>query len=504
MIAGLVLIQLVLIFVRKKVEWRRLSPVYCGLLAGFLALLILFRNTRGWPVYLAAAFGLLYLFFLAWERRERFCAVFCNGIILNFVCALIFAMARRPFRTWYFYRYNFVFHTVTVTACYLTLVLAALLVRLLMRYHRSHKLYAWWGTCLLFGMAASLLILTLSRTGYLAAGVMGLVIWLFVSLFCYRERAGAFFAKTGILILIVLAAFPVTYSAVRLIPPLYDDPYLFELEAEPAEWAIHKGDRADSENYITFPRFAYCFDGKIFGDEHRVLREFVDTFMAQADTPAVVSEAADASGTGGAKEAAPAGTRTAAPAVEKAFALTASADETAGNPAETAQADGAQTSEETAQAAGQADAGASSGPVEEEEGGDISNGRFALFQKYIAQWNLTGHELMGVPLEDGSLSVHAHNTYLQVIHDHGLITGAVFVLLGAATLVQMLRYAYYHLYRLRRRQEKRDEYAALPLAVFVAFAAAGLVEWLFHPCNPMGFAGMAALAPLLIFKRKEK
>ena len=392
----------------------------------------------------------------------------------------------------------------TVTACYLTLVLAALLVRLLMRYHRSHKLYAWWGTGLLFGMAASTRDLVLSRTGYLAAGVMGLVIWLFVSLFCYRERAGAFFAKTGILILIVLAAFPVTYSAVRLIPPLYDDPYLFELEAEPAEWAIHKGDRADSENYITFPRFAYCFDGKIFGDEHRVLREFVDTFMAQADTPAVVSEAADASGTGGAKEAAPAGTRTAAPAVKEAFALTASADETAGNPAETAQADGAQTSEETAQAAGQADAGASSGPVEEEEGGDISNGRFALFQKYIAQWNLTGHELMGVPLEDGSLSVHAHNTYLQVIHDHGLITGAVFVLLGAATLVQMLRYAYYHLYRLRRRQEKRDEYAALPLAVFVAFAAAGLVEWLFHPCNPMGFAVMAALAPLLIFKRKEK
>ena len=171
---------------------------------------------------------------------------------------------------------------------------------------------------------------------------------------------------------------------------------------------------------------------------------------------------------------------------------------------EAAQADGAQASEEAAQAAGQADAGASSGPVEEEEGGDISNGRFALFQKYIAQWNLTGHELMGVPLEDGSLSVHAHNTYLQVIHDHGLITGAVFVLLGAVTLAQMLRYAYYHLYRLRRRQEKRDEYAALPLAVFVAFAAAGLVEWLFHPCNPMGFAVMAALAPLLIFKRKEK
>ena len=140
----------------------------------------------------------------------------------------------------------------------------------------------------------------------------------------------------------------------------------------------------------------------------------------------------------------------------------------------------------------------------EEEGGDISNGRMALFRRYIAQWNLTGHELMGVPLEDGTLSVHAHNTYLQVIHDHGLITGAVYVLLGVVTLVQMLRYAYCNLYQKRRRGEERDEYAALPLAVFIAFAVAGLVEWLFHPCNPMGFATMAVLAPLLTFQEKRR
>ena len=463
-VGGLVLIQLIRILVKKKVEWRKLSPFYAALLAVFLVLLIVFRNTRGWPVYLAAAFGLLYLFYLAWERRERFLPVFCNGIILNFVCALIFAVARRPFRAWYFYRYNFVFHTVTVTAAYLTLVLAALFVRLLVRYHRSRKLYAWWGTGLLFGMAASLLLLTLSRTGYLAAGVMGLVILVFVSLVCYRERAGAFFAKAGVLLVTVLACFPVTYSAIRLIPPLYDDPYIFELEADSEEWAVHTGDRADSENYMTFARFAYCFDGKIFGDEHMVLRKFVDTFMAE---PAV--------------EASQETARETSLSVAQVYPLTASASETAGG----------QTAEDQ------------SGPSEE-DGGDISNGRMDLFRRYIAQWNLTGHELMGVPLEDGSLSVHAHNTYLQVIHDHGLITGAAYVLLGAVTLVQMLRYAYCHLYQKRRREEERDEYAALPLAIFLAFAVAGLVEWLFHPCNPMGFAVMAALAPLLTFQEKRR
>lgn len=476
-IAGLVFIQAVRIFVKKKVEWRKVSPLYAGLLAVFLAFLIVFRNTRGWPIYLAVAFGLLYLFYLAWERKERFLPILCNGIILNFVCALVFAVARRPFRTWYFYRYNFVFHTVTVTAVYLTLVLAALFVRLLVRYHRSRRLYAWWGTGLLFGMAASLLILTLSRTGYLAAVVMGAVILVFISLICYRERPGAFFAKTGVLILTVLACFPVTYSAIRLIPPLYDDPYIFELEANSEEWAIHKGDRADSENYITFPRFAYCFDEKLFGDEYRVLREFVDTFMADASAEFYREDS---------------------PAVSQVYALTASASESAGD----VLADGETETAGTAEA--QTDSGTQSGPSDEEEGGDISNGRLDLFQKYIAQWNLTGHELMGVELENGTLSVHAHNTYLQVIHDHGLITGAVYVLLGIVTLVQMFRYAYFHLYRKRRRGEERDEYAALPLAVFIAFAVAGLVEWLFHPCNPMGFATMAVLAPLLTFQEKRR
>ncbi len=65
-------------------------------------------------------------------------------------------------------------------------------------------------------------------------------------------------------------------------PPLYDDPYIFELEANEEEWAVHKGDKADSENYITFPRFAYCIDVKLFGEEHSIVRKFVDTFMVNS------------------------------------------------------------------------------------------------------------------------------------------------------------------------------------------------------------------------------
>ena len=423
---------------------------------------MIFRNTRGWPIYLSAAFGLFYVFYLSWEKRERFLGIFCNGIILNFFCALVFAVLRRPIRAWGFYRYNFVFHTVTVTAAYLTLIICALFVKLLMQYHKSRRLYTCWTTALLFGMAVSLLLMTLSRTGYLAAVVMGIVVLLFVSLVCYRERLPVFLAKTGLAIVLVLACFPVTYSAVRLIPPLYDDPYIFELEANEEEWAVHKGDPADSENYITFPRFAYCMDVKLFGEEHSIVRKFVDTFMASA-------EEESKSMPGGRLE------------VSRISTMLASADG----------AVGAEASD---------DAASGNGPEETEE--DYSNGRFEIFKRYISHWNLTGHDEMGVELADGSLSVHAHNTYLQVIHDHGLITGAVYLILGAVSLMQMFRYAYWA--GRKKREDSADPYAALPLAIFLAFAVAGLVEWLFHPCNPLGFSTMAVLAPLLIFRREKK
>lgn len=491
-VGGLVVMQLVRILLGKKIKLQKLAIPYAAALLIFFVLLVLFRNTRGWPIYLVVAFGLLYIFYLAWDRKERFLTLLCNGIVLNFICELVFAVARRPFRAWFFYRYNFVFHTVTVTAAYLTLVLCALFVKLLAQYHRSRKLYTWWFTGLLFGMASSLLLLTLSRTGYLAAAAMGVVILLFVSLFCYRERPLYFIRKVGTLLLLLIACFPVTYSAVRLIPPLYDDPYLFELEENDEEWAIHKGDPADSENYITFPRFAYCFDTKLFGDEHSILRKFVDTFMADAEA----AEGADmrpeptVSGTDDGELAvlslswplaSAADTQDAfLPELTEVSAEVAAASDGAGN-------DGGQTQ---------------SGPAEAEE--DYSNGRMEIFRRYIAQWNLTGHDIMGVELADGSLSVHAHNTYLQVIHDHGLITGAAYLLLGIFSLIQMFRYAWGNLRAGRKGEEETDAYAALPLAVFLAFAVAGLVEWLFHPCNPLGFTTMAVLAPLLTFKKKRE
>lgn len=120
---------------------------------------------------------------------------------------------------------------------------------------------------------------------------------------------------------------------------------------------------------------------------------------------------------------------------------------------------------------------------------DISNGRFAIFRAYITHWNATGHKDMGVELENGEISVHAHNTFLQVAHDHGMITGIGFLLFGLLTF-------FLGLYRLGKEHRKRPE-LLLIVAVVIAFGAAGMVEWIYHLCNPFGFSLMVIIAPLL-------
>ncbi|MBQ9991332.1 MAG: hypothetical protein IJP31_10410 [Lachnospiraceae bacterium] len=137
---------------------------------------------------------------------------------------------------------------------------------------------------------------------------------------------------------------------------------------------------------------------------------------------------------------------------------------------------------------------ASTDPMAEEEK-DFSNGRIEIFREYIGHWNATGHEDMGVPLENGEISTHAHNTFLQVIHDHGLITGILFLVFGIYTF-------FLGLYRFSKERTK-EPYLALIITVVIAFGAAGMVEWIYHICNPFGFSLMVVITPLL-FRRGRK
>lgn len=414
---------------------KRMNRIYAALLILFLVLLTVFRNTRGWTIYLAVVFGLFYLFYLGWENRSRLLANFGNGVMLNFAIACVFTFARRPYRAWIYNRYNFVFHTVTITATYLTLVVCVMTVRLLLKLKEGKRLTDLWGTFLLYGFSVSFLFFTLSRTGYLAVIVMTAVVVPFVTFFCYRQGIAGFLRNLACMALSVLLCLPVVYTGVRILPAIYNDPYIYEVEESPS--AVYKDEPKDSDNYMSVYYFKYVMKDKLFADASMEKEDAQELMLCMMHM--------------------------------------------------LRRSDAVYVSPRATLVASEGDSGV---------GEDFSNGRFEIYRCYIQEWNLTGHEEMGVPLPDGSISVHAHNTYLQVIHDHGLITGGMYLLLGIVSVCLMFLFAL--------KKIREDAWAVLPLAVFIGFAVASLVEWLFHPCNPMGFSVMVIFAPLLCFVPGEK
>ena len=119
-----------------------------------------------------------------------------------------------------------------------------------------------------------------------------------------------------------------------------------------------------------------------------------------------------------------------------------------------------------------------------------------LVENKVKHWNLTGHELMGVPLADGTMAMHAHNTYLQMIHDNGIMTGITFLVLGIVSFfMAAIRYV---------KEKKEESYLILTIAIIMAFAIAGLVEWIFQVNNFFGIALLVVITPLLFQDKKEE
>lgn len=117
-----------------------------------------------------------------------------------------------------------------------------------------------------------------------------------------------------------------------------------------------------------------------------------------------------------------------------------------------------------------------------------TNGRVDIWKAYIEEINLTGHDSMGVMVGD-LLQVHAHNSFLQVIHDHGLITGILFIVLYIASLIRGV---------LHYRADTSNYSNILPITIIGAFGIVSIGEWVFHPCNPLGLGFLLILAPLFM------
>ncbi|MBR5597778.1 MAG: hypothetical protein IKW30_10280 [Lachnospiraceae bacterium] len=436
---GIQIILSIIRMLRKKEKvTAKLCYPYAALIAAWMILMLVYRNGREWIVLMAVMFAIFYYCMWRWERRNELLHVFCNGIIFNFIYMVGYCLLHRPYLRFRHNRFGLGFHTVTMTGYYLAFVIAAIVVRLFIQYSKTKRWIDCWKELSLLGIANAYLFMTLSRTGYLSAFVMQIFMLVWMSLAWNKKKIQSILVSAGLMIGASVLAFPMVFTAQRIVPAMVNDPMYSEIEIW--EYVVEKGDPTDSELYIDITAFMKVLGNKLFG---------LDTGNISLSK------------------------------MEENVKHELQKWEDRSNPI--------YIRDDSYMVASEAES------YEEE---DISNGRFEIFTCYIEHWNMNGHEDMGVPLPDGSIAVHAHNTYLQMIHDNGLITGAVFVILGVVSFfVAMIRYS---------KEKREDSYLTLTVAIIIGFAIAGLVEWIFQINNFFGIAILVVVTPLLFQTGKEK
>ncbi|MCR4762615.1 MAG: O-antigen ligase family protein [Lachnospiraceae bacterium] len=428
----------------------------------FFSLIILFRNTRMWGITLTMLFLAALVCYRFSPRRERWLVLLTRGLFLHFVCSVVYCLARRYYVAFVSARFPFIFHTVTVTAEYLTMMAAAsfaLLLAAVIRVPRANGIKGLItevrSEAVLFGTISAYILFTASRTAFVA--VFGSIM-LLIPVIAWRrqrrrregdtERTFGAFAGVLLSLLSALLLFPPVFTMQRILPPMIGRPVYMAVEDAIPD--LRGAVNWNSMFLISIERYATVFLDKVANISNIGYDYPEDRFNYDADGyPIYPRVGADDRGW---------------------------KDGSAGGEA---------VEVETA------DSG------ENDSADEIANGRLTIWKSYLPQINLTGHEEMGVELPDGEMAVHAHDVYLQVLHDHGWIAGTVFALLILFALAAAAMFG-----RMTGKQPAGGV-RFIPFALTAGFAIAGLTEWNFHLGNMMTVAMLASWVPLCFRETKR-
>ncbi len=449
-IGGLVILLLITNIIRlllkKDTLSKKLSIPYVLLFALLLGMMIAFRNTRDWVIVMVVIFAIFYLRMWFWNRSDQILSIVGNGVLLNFIFMVCYSLVHRPFNRYRLYRYGMGFHTVTVTGVYLSLILSVALVWFLLKYYKTKRLVDAWPQLLVLIVGNVYQILTLSRTGYLACFVMEVLVIIIFCLKTGKDRWKNMGKCFGAIISLTVLFFPIVFTVTRIVPSFWNDPVYSEVEVFGHQ--VFQGTPKDSEYYIDIQYYWDKAGEKLLGtEEEEVSSSGIENPAAQLESLCYAVY------TGVRKQILP----------QEVFIVND-------------------------------DIVVASNTDEAEDWDSLdsmSNGRLTIFKEYIGEWNLTGHEKMGFPASFGGDHAHAHNVFLQVIHDHGLITGIIFILFGLTSFViALIRFI-----------KKKDMMDILTISVIIAFAVSGMAEWNFHLCNPFGISIFMVVTPLLFKSR---
>lgn len=369
---------------KEETGYRRLSKSYMALLLGFFVLILLFRNTRGWPFTVAVPFTFLYLLGLSETEWQKLLREFLNGVLWSFGVILTFSLLFRPYQKYFCPRYPLAFYSVATCSLYLAVVFLAAFWRLLECFALRKKGKELFFPLLVIGTVFCYTVMTVSRTAFLAIGAGAAVSVLCMACSQFKGRLTVLLCACGTAVVSALVLFPVIFTATRSIPAFVGHPYIMGGEFWEGE-TITSEDPVDSEKYMDIERFRTLTVDKLFR-----------SFAGEGEADSGVSLQLEAVIRPGFK------TASISPVLLVAHGVT---PDTWYNESE----------------------------------GSASNGRVEIFLAYLERLNLTGHEAMGVDTEEMSYA-HAHNTFLQTAYDHGLVTGIYFLILGAVSVIRAILY----------------------------------------------------------------
>lgn len=440
LVAGVVIIVTVYQLIQKKVAF--FSIPFATMIGVFFLLLLIFRNGNIWEIAIVVPFTIFYIRQQSMEQMDKILGNIANGVILSFAVTTIQALLYRPFHYYTMIRYSGIFMTVTVTAVYLSMIFAVALCKLLIKYQHSHTIKSVWKELLVMGLAGGYEFLTLSRTGMASCLVVYFVTCGLYVIFHFKEHIQPvrFVCYT---VFAIICCIPIAYTGSRIVPALSNRPKIYL--GEEFQDSIKQGEPIDSFRYITVEKLLGMSRERMLGktdlsyvtQSGKTVEEVLEEAKKQNEDVAAAMEESGVTVNDD----------------KVTYIDDYGSEYTIDNP-------------------------------------DYSNGRLEIFKIYLKNLNLTGHSTIGLPQEDGSIIVHAHNSFIQMAYDCGVVTGVVFIL---CYMILGLRSIWYY-----QKRKDIDKYAMLPVIIFATFGISSMVEYVFRPTIPLGFVFLLMIAPLII------
>ena len=254
---GYILIHTFISVVLEK-QYPKLNKKFAITWLAMMVLMIVSRSTYIWPFCYLVMFGCFYLTDYSKEEQDDLFQGMLDGIILGFFLMQGWCFAFRPFDNWD-YRYVGVYNNCNINALFYLVVLSAVFAKIIYvnRIGASKwiRAYYWLGA----GVVLAFLFMTIGRTGWMTAFVLGLIFLGCLKLVQKRKR---FIVNGLILILCTCLTFPLCFSAVRYFPPMFHHPVWFW-----GEWSndkVHSWDPVDSYKYVEMDEFMDAALGRIY------------------------------------------------------------------------------------------------------------------------------------------------------------------------------------------------------------------------------------------------